>query len=571
MGHDVASTIDFRNSRRPLWLNNTSTLSFSTFTSSNGSTNTTSTTSTVPGPGAMSGKAILALGKATLRGAEYIIIRSRLQVIASKLPCEDTAYVAGIEEIYDDVLELSRRGLYSDTIRTKAMAIILSQIRTRHTQRLIKCLIKWPSVELQIFLSYLTATLDPFRLVPFGRSSPARVYREAIADRECHSMSALIDFLLELTQETGADRAAILKSGIMDLLLHMYVSDFYDPLVENEHGDFYRKSTIFSRCNIFLREISAIERELNIIRGHPLYLLWPAQPDLPFQTPLHDRMAQRARAWNLVMPEVALWRIQSVLDMMLAGTASSSEDDLLELATDILELSGSENIGLNISIRALRALSALLFYGKISGKDAIRQYLASSYYNYPVEAMARIIIRLSRLITFDTPEWEIFHLPWDENTLYLKNSENERHFEQQQILHITNALIGAAKFDRRCFEIMTKANIVGLLRPYLELELRGTSRMMQHGQEGIIVYDPSDFKLLESIRDNGPRSLISPPPDSPTFTEILRRIVVCRGFDVFLSRKYQENSQDRLPELWRINQSSVPTPYITNFDEMEKK
>lgn len=86
-----------------------SILSFSswdTFESSNGST--TSTTLTVPGPGAISGKAILALGKATLRGTEYLIVRRRLQIIASKFPCKDTDVIPGIEGLYDDVLELSR-------------------------------------------------------------------------------------------------------------------------------------------------------------------------------------------------------------------------------------------------------------------------------------------------------------------------------------------------------------------------------------------------------------------------------------------------------------------------------
>jgi hypothetical protein len=69
---------------------------------------TISSTYTVPGPGALSGKAILALGKATLRGAESLVIRRRLQVISSKFPHRNGDDIKGIERMYEDILELSR-------------------------------------------------------------------------------------------------------------------------------------------------------------------------------------------------------------------------------------------------------------------------------------------------------------------------------------------------------------------------------------------------------------------------------------------------------------------------------
>jgi hypothetical protein len=69
---------------------------------------TTSTSSTVPGLGELSGKAILALGRVTLRGAEYVIIRRRLEAISAKFPHLNVDQTPGIEQMYDDVLELSR-------------------------------------------------------------------------------------------------------------------------------------------------------------------------------------------------------------------------------------------------------------------------------------------------------------------------------------------------------------------------------------------------------------------------------------------------------------------------------
>lgn len=72
---------------------------------------TYSTSHTIPGPGALSGKAIHALGRATLRGAEYLIVRGRFQVISSKFPHMNSDDIKGIERMYEEVLELSRFAL----------------------------------------------------------------------------------------------------------------------------------------------------------------------------------------------------------------------------------------------------------------------------------------------------------------------------------------------------------------------------------------------------------------------------------------------------------------------------
>jgi hypothetical protein len=76
--------------------------------SSSITTRTSSSGSTTPGPGALSGKVILALGKLTLRGADYLIIRRRLHVISSNFPHSNETNIKGLEQMYDDILELSR-------------------------------------------------------------------------------------------------------------------------------------------------------------------------------------------------------------------------------------------------------------------------------------------------------------------------------------------------------------------------------------------------------------------------------------------------------------------------------
>lgn len=74
---------------------------------------TTTSSRTQWGPGALTGKAILALGKATLRGAERVVIFRRMATIKAHLPYYDNDGVRGtargfMDGIFDDLLELSR-------------------------------------------------------------------------------------------------------------------------------------------------------------------------------------------------------------------------------------------------------------------------------------------------------------------------------------------------------------------------------------------------------------------------------------------------------------------------------
>lgn len=71
---------------------------------------TTTTDSTIPGPGALGGKAIKALGKLTIRGIDRVIINARLRSITAKFPHsnEQASGIKGIREMYNVILELCR-------------------------------------------------------------------------------------------------------------------------------------------------------------------------------------------------------------------------------------------------------------------------------------------------------------------------------------------------------------------------------------------------------------------------------------------------------------------------------
>jgi hypothetical protein len=68
---------------------------------------TTTSSSTQWGPGALAGKGILAIGKAVVRSAEYLVITRRLSAIKAVLPCSDKDDGDG-ETMFNDLLELSR-------------------------------------------------------------------------------------------------------------------------------------------------------------------------------------------------------------------------------------------------------------------------------------------------------------------------------------------------------------------------------------------------------------------------------------------------------------------------------
>ena len=123
---------------------------------------TTTSSSTQWGPGALAGKAILGLGKAVIRGVEYLVISRRISAIKAFMPCWDdnVAQSGNLERMFDDLLELSRHvcvlrwhpgrpslfhrsGLYPKAIHREAMQIILVQIAKKETYHLCLSLSRW--------------------------------------------------------------------------------------------------------------------------------------------------------------------------------------------------------------------------------------------------------------------------------------------------------------------------------------------------------------------------------------------------------------------------------------------
>lgn len=123
----------------------------------------------------MAGKAILAMGKATLRGVEHLIISRRIGTIKAVMPCTDDNGSEHLGKIFGDLLELSRcvmgaldftvsnstrrPTLYPDGVRIQAMEILLAQIATEQTRHLRRSIANWDidSEELGAFLTEIVA------------------------------------------------------------------------------------------------------------------------------------------------------------------------------------------------------------------------------------------------------------------------------------------------------------------------------------------------------------------------------------------------------------------------------
>lgn len=69
-----------------------------------------SSASGVPGPGALTGKAIKALGRVTIRGIDHFVIARQLSIIAHHFPLADkkAVFMKDVGDVYAQVLEFSR-------------------------------------------------------------------------------------------------------------------------------------------------------------------------------------------------------------------------------------------------------------------------------------------------------------------------------------------------------------------------------------------------------------------------------------------------------------------------------
>ncbi|KAL0950353.1 hypothetical protein HGRIS_010321 [Hohenbuehelia grisea] len=217
-------------SRRASWL---STSSPSLISSSQ---YTTTSSRTIHGPGSLTGKALRRLGKAALGAYELIVIRRRLTTIADHFPHTDhhAAHIPGIAQMYEDILELVRPGLYTKEIRVRALRLLIGQITNCQTRSLISVLSRWDYerlIELQLLIYELinqdtSIWSSPERLEDNDAASLGSSRRPRTVSLP-PDFWQLILFFSELIHISAPACRAVLDAGYLDALNSMCLTDFY--------------------------------------------------------------------------------------------------------------------------------------------------------------------------------------------------------------------------------------------------------------------------------------------------------------------------------------------------------
>ncbi|KIK61170.1 hypothetical protein GYMLUDRAFT_59119 [Collybiopsis luxurians FD-317 M1] len=300
--------------------------------------------------------------------------------------------------------------MYPKSTRTRALRILMRQIARRSTTNLLQALSLWPVVESKLLLSEVLSWFDPIRASRGTEDEyenailPA--YRNHLSDWEDHSLAPIIDFFRAVASSTEQGWSTILDCGCLDLLLHLYVADFQDPVTLNSRTRSFSKSCISATCNSFLMEVLADGYGHRVVELHPLRGLWPPWPMLAFGSNTQNRCSRRRGMWKLVGKEQIQWRISSIYDALVmewslhgisgrAQTTLTTEPFLCDPFIDLLEFSGSSNLDEEICFRALRSMHKLWSrINTVEVNSRLRMYIEETPEDYAREIFIQLIHRL---------------------------------------------------------------------------------------------------------------------------------------------------------------------------------
>lgn len=165
-----------------------------------------------------------------------------------------------------------------------------------------------------------------------------QVYRNSLLVSGGHSLAPLVSFLHLLVLIN--DRATgIIEAGVLDFLVHLYISGFSDPLALIEVAILHERSALRAACDSLLDTCLKSKQGMQTIFRHGLHLLWP---ESSFSKPISNRSAQRVELWRLMEPEVIFSRMESIFNMMTKEDWRGVlvQDSLDDIAADILEFLG---------------------------------------------------------------------------------------------------------------------------------------------------------------------------------------------------------------------------------------
>ncbi|KAJ6459665.1 hypothetical protein C8R45DRAFT_1221372 [Mycena sanguinolenta] len=222
---------------------------------------TTTSSKTAWGPGTLTGRAILALGKAAIRGAERVVIAKRISIMRSHLPClEERAgpHTSFMDGVFDDLVELSRPELYSDSIRIPAMELILTQISSGHTSYLINSLSAWLLEDIILLVKEIVS-VSMFCKCGFMEPSLVNAYVGALPE-STHPLVPSIEFITKLAQQNDTTFEAVIHSNFLDLVL-LTASQGTGVFDQENHSSLALAFAVLSAPPLELQELWNIELE----------------------------------------------------------------------------------------------------------------------------------------------------------------------------------------------------------------------------------------------------------------------------------------------------------------------
>ncbi|KAK7038614.1 hypothetical protein R3P38DRAFT_2906717 [Favolaschia claudopus] len=226
-------------------------------------TSSGSSSSTVPGPGALSGKAIKALGRVTIRGIDRLVMTRQLSVIAHYFPLPDEKAVCmkHAEEMYADALEFSRQGM-------------------GETQYLVRALSRWDRLELRLFIAEILIQLAPLWNPCLSKvlSSPLLSAYSSRSKSADVSLCPLLLFISKLIRTKASVCRAVLDVGLLDVLMlvrslnNLNTTVILSALVSP--GAPSDRKRLLSVSNAVLHDILAYPEFRSVVQNHPICSTW---------------------------------------------------------------------------------------------------------------------------------------------------------------------------------------------------------------------------------------------------------------------------------------------------------
>ncbi|KAK6969376.1 hypothetical protein R3P38DRAFT_3146139 [Favolaschia claudopus] len=245
-------------------------------------TSSGSSSSTVPGPGALSGKAIKALGRVTIRGIDRLVMTRQLSVIAHYFPLPDEKAVCmkHAEEMYADALEFSRQGLYREHINRRALRLLLGQIGMGETQYLVRALSRWDRLELRLFVAEILIQLAPLWNPCLSKvlSSPLLSAYSSRFKSDDVSLCPLLLFISKLIRTKASVCRAVLDVGLLDVLMlvrslnNLNTTVILSAVVSP--GASPDRKRLLSVSNAVLHDILAYPELRSVVQNHPICSTW---------------------------------------------------------------------------------------------------------------------------------------------------------------------------------------------------------------------------------------------------------------------------------------------------------